>query len=134
MRISEVAAQAGVNVQTIRFYERRGLLKQPRRLPSGYRDYPAAVVQVVRFIKQTQEHGFTLQEITRVLQLLAARSLTAVEARAGVEDKLRGLEEQIRYLQALRDELRASLDHCACRDGQSLCPDLQAIAECVAYL
>ncbi|HEX4945435.1 MAG TPA: MerR family transcriptional regulator [Blastocatellia bacterium] len=134
MRISEVAAAASVNVQTIRFYERRGLLKPPRRLPSGYRDYPAATVQGVRFIKQTQEHGFTLQEIARLLQLLAARSLTAVEARAGVEDKLRALEAQIRFLQALRDELRASLDNCVCRDGQSLCLDLQAIAECVACL
>jgi DNA-binding transcriptional MerR regulator len=51
MLISEIAAQAGVNIQAIRFYESRGLLKKPRRLPSGYRDYPEEVVKVVRFIK-----------------------------------------------------------------------------------
>ncbi len=72
MRIGEVAAEAGVNVQTIRFYERRGLLKEPRRLSSGYRDYPAEVVKVVRFIKWTQNQGFTLQEIERLLRWLAA--------------------------------------------------------------
>ncbi len=132
MRIGEVAAQAGVNVQTIRFYERRGLLKRPRRLSSGYRDYPAEVVLVVRFIKRTQEHGFTLQEISLLLRQLAARSLTAAEVRAGFEAKIRRLDEQIRYLQKVRDEMSASLDDCECRDGHSLCPSLKAIAASVA--
>jgi DNA-binding transcriptional MerR regulator len=80
MLIGEVAAQAGVNVQTIRFDERRGLLKKPRRLPSGYRDYPAEVVKVVRFIKRTQKQGFTLEEIERLLRRLATRSLSAFAA------------------------------------------------------
>ncbi|MCI0659673.1 MAG: MerR family transcriptional regulator [Acidobacteria bacterium] len=96
MRIGEVAAQAGVNVQTIRFYERRGLLKKPQRLSSGYRDYPAEVVKVVSFIKRTQKQGFTLQEIEYLLGRLAARSLTAAEVRAGFEAKIQSLEEQIR--------------------------------------
>lgn len=132
MRISEVAAQAGVNVQTIRFYERRGLLKKPRRLSSGYRDYPAEVVKIVRFIKRTQKQGFTLQEIDYLLGRLAARSLTAVEVRAGFEAKIRYLEEQIRDLQTLRDKLSAGLENCECRDGLSLCPGLKIIADCVA--
>ncbi len=132
MRIGEVAAQAGVNVQTIRFYERRGLLKKPRRLSSGYRDYPAEVVKVVRFIKGTQKRGFKLQEIERLLQRLATRSLTAAEVRAGFEAKIRHLDEQIRDLQMMRDELDASLDSCECSDGHSLCPDLKAIADSVA--
>jgi MerR family transcriptional regulator, mercuric resistance operon regulatory protein len=132
MRIGEVAAEAGVNVQTIRFYERRGLLKKPRRLQSGYREYPAGVVNVVRFIKRTQKQGFTLQEIEGLLRRLAARSLTAAEARAGFEAKIQSLDEQIRGLQAMRDELGASLDNCECRDGHSLCPGLKAIADSVA--
>lgn len=134
MRIGEVAEQAGVNVQTIRFYERRGLLKKPRRLPSGYRDYPAEVVKLVRFIKRTQKQGFTLQEIERLLRRLAARSLTAAEVRAAFEAKIRRLDEQIRDLQTMRDELGASLDNCECRDGHSLCPGLKAIADSVARL
>jgi MerR family mercuric resistance operon transcriptional regulator len=129
MRIGEAAAQAGVNVQTIRFYERRGLLKKPRRLASGYRDYPAEVVKLIRFIKRTQKQGFTLQEIERLLRRLAARSLTAAEVRAGFEDKIRRLDEQIRDLQILRDELSANLENCECRDGHSLCPGLKAIAD-----
>jgi MerR family transcriptional regulator, mercuric resistance operon regulatory protein len=128
MRIGEIAAQAGVNVQTIRFYERRGLLREPRRLPSGYRDYPAEVVKLIRFIKRTQKQGFSLQEIERLLRRLATRSLTAAEVRAGFEAKIRSLDEQIRELQTMRDELVASLDKCECRDGQSLCPGLKAIA------
>jgi MerR family transcriptional regulator, mercuric resistance operon regulatory protein len=128
MRIGEVAAQAGVNVQTIRFYERRGLLREPRRLPSGYRDYPVEVVKLIRFIKRTQKQGFSLQEIERLLRRLATRSLTAAEVRAGFEAKIRSLDEQIRELQTMRDELVASLDNCECRDGHSLCPGLKAIA------
>lgn len=132
MRIGEIAAQAGVNVQTIRFYERRGLLKKPRRLPSGYRDYPADVVKVIGFIKRTQNQGFTLQEIERLLRRLAARSLTAAEVRAGFEARIRHLDEQIHDMQTLRDELSASLENCECRDGDSLCPGLKAIADSVA--
>jgi DNA-binding transcriptional MerR regulator len=132
MRIGEVAAEARVNVQTIRFYERRGLIKKPRRLPSGYRDYPAGAVNVLRFIKRAQKQGFTLQEIERLLRRLAARSLTAAEARACFEAKIQSIDEQIRDLQAMRDELGASLENCECRDGHSLCPGLKVIADSVA--
>ncbi|HEY6402658.1 MAG TPA: heavy metal-responsive transcriptional regulator [Blastocatellia bacterium] len=132
MRIGEVAAKAGVNVQTIRFYERRGLLKKPRRFPSGYRDYPVEVVKLIGFIKRTQNQGFTLQEIERLLQRLAAGSLTAAEVRAGFEAKIRRLDEQIHDLQTLRDELSVSLENCECRDGHSRCPGLKGIADSVA--
>jgi MerR family transcriptional regulator, mercuric resistance operon regulatory protein len=131
MRIGEIAAQARVNVQTIRFYERRGLLKKPRRLSSGYRDYPEEVVKLVRFIKRTQKQGFTLEEIEQLLRRLATRSLTAAEVRAGFEAKIRLLDQQIRDLEKLRDELGASLENCDCRDGHSLCPGLKAIADSV---
>jgi len=133
MLIGEIAAQAGVNVQTIRFYERRGLLKKPRRLPSGYRDYPPEVVNLVRFIKRTQKQGFTLQEIECLMRRMAARSLTAAEVRSGFEAKIRRLDEQIRDLQSMRDALITSLNNCECRDGRTLCPGLKAIADSVAH-
>ena len=63
MRIGEVARQAGVNVQTLRYYERRGLLREPARRSSGYREYPPHTVRLIRFIKRAQELGFTLAEI-----------------------------------------------------------------------
>jgi DNA-binding transcriptional MerR regulator len=65
----QLAKQACVNVETIRFYERRGILKQPRRRRSGYRQYDPGIVRVIRFIKRAQELGFTLAEIEQLLQL-----------------------------------------------------------------
>jgi DNA-binding transcriptional MerR regulator len=106
MRIGKVAAQAGVNVQTVRFYERRGLLRQPRRLPSGYRDYPAETVQMVRFIKHFQEHGFTLSEIARLQPLLHEQQLKLPELRRHLETKLHNLETQIESLQTIREKLK----------------------------
>lgn len=106
MRIGEVAAQAGVHVQTIRFYERRGLLRQPQRLRSGYRDYPPEAVQVVRLIKQFQEHGFTLNEIAALLQLQSTRAAPLPELRAHLQAKIESLEVKIQALQAMRDKLK----------------------------
>jgi DNA-binding transcriptional MerR regulator len=106
MRIGEVAAQAGVNVQTIRFYERRGLLRQPQRLASGYRDYPAETVQIVRFIKHFQEHGFTLSEIEHLQQLWQERRIKLPELQRQLESKLHSLDTQIRTLQTVREKLK----------------------------
>ena len=69
MRISEVATKAGVNVQTLRYYERRGLLTPPPRTPSGYRVYEMDTVYLVRFIKRVQELGFSLTDIEQLLRL-----------------------------------------------------------------
>ena len=106
MRIGEVAAQAGAHVQTIRFYERRGLLRQPQRLRSGYRDYPPEAVQVVRLIKQFQEHGFTLNEIAALLQLQSTRAAPLPELCAHLQAKIESLEVKIQALQAMRDKLK----------------------------
>jgi MerR family transcriptional regulator, mercuric resistance operon regulatory protein len=69
MRTHEVADRAGVNAQTLRYYERRGLLSAPPRSPSGYRDYPASAVRVLRFVKRAQELGFTLTDVAELLSL-----------------------------------------------------------------
>jgi len=75
IRIGEVAARAGVNVQTLRYYERRGLLKPPARRPSGYREYSPDAVRVVRFIKRAQQLGFTLDETGELLRLRTLRAM-----------------------------------------------------------
>ncbi|MDQ3747166.1 MAG: heavy metal-responsive transcriptional regulator [Acidobacteriota bacterium] len=128
MRIGELAARAGVGVQTIRFYERRRLLPKARRLASGYRDYPAETAEVVRFIKRFQGSGFTLREIEGLLGLMSTRKISAAEVRARVEAKIRLIDEQIGSLQAMRDRLSASLAACDCRDGRTLCPGVRAAA------
>jgi MerR family transcriptional regulator, mercuric resistance operon regulatory protein len=122
MRIGEVAARAGVGVQTVRFYERRGLLGEPRRSPSGYRDYPGEAVQTIRFIKGLQEHGFTLREIERLLRGLSGRTLKAADLRGCLESKLRTLDEKIESLRSARERLRGLS---ALLDGAQ-CPDLRS--------
>lgn len=69
LTIGQLARHAGVGVETIRFYEREGLLAEPERRPSGYRQYPAEVVRRVRFIRHAKELGFTLREIQGLLEL-----------------------------------------------------------------
>ncbi len=103
MQIGEVAAQAGVKAQTIRFYERRGLLKTPARTASGYRAYPPSVVQIVRFIKQSQELGYTLAEIKQLLAL-HDRLGNAAQVRALATAKIDSITQLYRRLcrQSLR--------------------------------
>jgi DNA-binding transcriptional MerR regulator len=128
MRIGQLAERTAVSVQTIRYYERRGLLKKPRRLSSGYRDYSSEEATILGFIKWSQHSGFTLKEIGIILRLLSTHSLSAVEARTRVENKVREIDERIRSLQVIRNQLSESLKTCQCSDGRSLCPDLISVA------
>jgi Cu(I)-responsive transcriptional regulator len=127
MRIGKVATEAGVSVQAIRFYERHGLLSEPERLASGYRAYSADTVRIVRFIKQSQELGYTLNEVKQLLQLRERRSGNAAQVRALAEAKIRSIDERIRCLRRMRDELSSLLDACACGDAQPMCPALEAL-------
>ena len=127
MRIGELAAEAGVNLQTIRFYERRGLLREPPRLMSGYRTYSPEAVRTIRFIKRCQRLGFSLAEITELLLERERRSANAAKVRAMAEAKLRDIDEHIGELQTMRDELRRLLARCTCGVGPSICPALEAI-------
>ena len=124
MFISEAAAQAGVNVQTIRYYERRGLLPPSERRPSGYRELPAEAVRVVRFIKRAQDLGFSLDEIAELLRL--RRSKDRAKARAVATRRLTQIEQKLVELSAMRDALM-HLIH-SCRHGSAPdCPILEAL-------
>lgn len=115
MRIGQLAAAAGVSVQTVRYYERRGLLKRPARdRPSGYRDYPDGSVEVLRFIKQLQEVGFTLREVGQFIGLLDRPHHDPEETRAVATAKLRAMDEQIRRLRTMRGALNTLLNSCEC--------------------
>jgi DNA-binding transcriptional MerR regulator len=114
MRIGQVAQTAGVSVQTVRFYERRGLLPVPRRLRSGYRDYAADTVNTVLRIKRMQEMGFTLRELTHFIRSLETEPHNYSERRSCVEAKLYSIDEQIERLQSTRNELSARLLTCEC--------------------
>lgn len=102
MRIGQLASETGVSVQTIRFYERRGLLKKTGRLASGYRSYSTDAIRQIRFIKNAQELGYTLVEIDQLLRLNKTRPHNVAQARAIVEDKIRQIEDRIYKLQQMR--------------------------------
>lgn len=127
MLIGELAARAGVNVQTLRFYERRGLLKKPARLSSGYRQYAVEAVKIVRFIKRNQALGFSLKEIAALLSLRDQRSGNAAQVRALAEARLRSIDEEVRRLQLMRDELATILDECKCGDQHPMCPAIEEL-------
>ena len=121
MLIGEVAAKAGVHVQTVRYYERRGLLRKPSRLASGYRAYSAAELEIIGLIKQSQRLGFTLDEIERLLALRGGGIRDGEEVRALCQSKIGRIDDQIRQLQRMRFDLQRLLDRCDCGATQPVC-------------
>jgi len=123
MKVGQLADATGVSVQAIRFYERRGLLPAPRRLQSGYRDYPAETVRTVQLIKRMQEVGFTLREMGHFLRLLEAEPHNTTERRAYAEAKIAAIDEQIERLREMREELSRRLLTCECCNAPPLNAD-----------
>ncbi|KOV80181.1 MerR family transcriptional regulator [Nocardia sp. NRRL S-836] len=124
MRTGQVAEAAGVNRETLRYYERVGLLARPRRSPGGHRLYPEAAVTVLRVVKAAQRLGFSLDEIAGLLDLGTHRHGAGLRERAG--DKLAEVEAKIADLVVVRDTLRAAVtagcdDLVAC-SHEPLCP------------
>jgi DNA-binding transcriptional MerR regulator len=128
MRIGQVALAAGVSAQALRFYERRGLLPPPQRLSSGYREYPAEIVQTVVLIKQMQGLGFTLRELTHFIRLLESQPHNPAERRECVEAKLQNIEGQIRRLRAMHKELSTRLLTCECCNAPAQSPSARVAA------
>jgi MerR family copper efflux transcriptional regulator len=127
MRIGELAARADVNIDTIRYYERRGLLEPPERLASGYRTYGTGAVQRVSFIRRAQAVGFTLHEIEDLLALWndSADSCKAVEERARVARER--IDTNIRDLTRMRRALDQYVAACQHRPALDACPLLQEL-------
>lgn len=127
MRIGEVAGAAGVNVQTVRYYERRGLLEEPPRSPSGYRKYEPEAVDRIRFIQQAQGLGFTLKETEELLKLRVEdpQRCPAVEVRA--TEKLEEVRTKIRGLRRMETVLEKLVSACRRGSRTAECPILAAI-------
>ncbi|MGH9129172.1 MAG: MerR family DNA-binding protein [Acidimicrobiales bacterium] len=122
MRSSEVAVAAGVNVQTLRYYERRGLLAEPERLGSGYRAYRPDTVRVVRFVKRAQALGFSLEEVESLLELAAGGPSNCDIAKQMAEQKVAQLDAKIASLVSMRDSLGRLVATCAEPRSQRDCP------------
>lgn len=127
MQIGEVAVNAGVNIQTLRYYERRGLLPKPRRRDSGYREYDSETVQLVRFIKRAQELGFTLSEVAELVQLRKIDPRRPTKVRALATAKLEDIEQKMQRLGAMRQALLGLVEECACRDKTPACAIIEAL-------
>ena len=127
MRTSEVAAQAQVNTQTLRYYERRGLLPAPARTRSGYRAYTADAVRVVRFIKRAQQLGFTLDDIEDLLHLADGGPASCEEARTMARTRIADLQRRINELASMRDALTQLVDTCDQPRAERECPILRDI-------
>ncbi len=127
LRIGEVAQRAGVNIQTLRYYERRGLLREPPRRPSGYRAYAPETVRVVRFIKRAQKLGFSLREVRELLGLRVSQRASCAQVRARARAKMAEIEGKIAGLQAIREALEALVASCTREGSTRECPILDAI-------
>lgn len=120
MRIGELATQADVPTKTIRFWEQRGLVPEPRRTPAGYRDYERAVVDRLAFIRQAQVAGFTLDQIRQVLAISDDGEPACEHVATLISKHLDDVENRLRELHRTRDELR-SLVHRAKSQDPSDC-------------
>jgi DNA-binding transcriptional MerR regulator len=118
-----------VNVQTLRYYERRGLLPEPARRESGYRVYGPDAVRRVRFIKRAQELGFGLREAEILLGPAAGGPESCDAARALADEKIGELDRRIADLGAMRDSLKRLADTCAKPRAERECPLVVAIEE-----
>ena len=127
MLISELAAGAGVPVSSIRFYERRGILERPPRTTGGYRSYGDADVARVRYLKRGQELGFTLVELTALLDLSGAAGPLSHEVSALGHAKLAEIDQRIADLVRVRGAL-AELLAAQCVEADVPCPIVGALA------
>jgi Hg(II)-responsive transcriptional regulator len=128
MWISQTAKEAGVNAQTLRYYERRGLLPKPPRRGSGYREYPADAVLIVRFIKRAQELGFSLDEVEELVRLRGVRRGDRHRVRTIAERKIEDIDRKIAHLQSMRGVLARLVK--SCHEGGAMeCPIIDALNE-----
>jgi MerR family mercuric resistance operon transcriptional regulator len=123
--IGALANAASVHVETVRYYQRRGLLREPARPMNGIRRYGMADVSRLRFIKHAQQSGFTLDEVRALLRLSGRPACGA--SRALAAKKLTAIEDKMRILARLRRELRAWVAACDANTGDS-CPALEKLA------
>jgi DNA-binding transcriptional MerR regulator len=110
LKIGEVARRSGVGIETLRFYEKLGLIDSPRRTASGYRLYTADIIERLEFIRRAQVLGFSLSEIARIIAEKEAGQSPCSDVREIVRRRLQDLDEQMREMKRYRDELATALE------------------------
>jgi MerR family mercuric resistance operon transcriptional regulator len=125
MTIGRVAKAAGVNVETVRYYQRRGLIGEPAKPLGGQRRYAASVVRELAFIRHAQQLGFSLEEVKSLLAL--AEGNKCREARLMAERKYAVLESRLAQLDAMMGELKGLIEACRTVKGKGPCPLFEAL-------
>jgi MerR family transcriptional regulator, copper efflux regulator len=124
---SGLAKQAGVNLETVRFYERKAMLPKPPRTPSGYRRFPPESVQRIRFIRRAQQLGFTLNEIKDLLALSNSPVKNCGAVRSRAAQKIAEIERKIAALRAMKGALKEISVACGGRKRFMMCPILESL-------
>ena len=124
--IGQVAKQSNVSVETIRYYEKEGLIEEPERKESGYRQYKGEAIARLSFILQAKELGFSLKEIGELLSIKSDAKCSAVKQLA--QEKLGDIESKIKMLQRMRKSLKKLINVCPGQAPISDCPILEAIS------
>jgi MerR family mercuric resistance operon transcriptional regulator len=125
MTIGRLAQEAGVNVETIRYYQRRGLIEEPPKPSGGHRRYQPSVVRRIAFIRRAQALGFSLAEVESLLGYSDGRSWK--ETRHIAEKKLGSLNVHINQLRKMRDELKSLVEKSRDGKGRGTCPIISAL-------
>jgi MerR family transcriptional regulator, copper efflux regulator len=127
VKIGDLASRAGVGVETIRYYERRGLLPEPERTRAGYREYAEQDVRRMRFILRCKDLGFSLAEIRDLLELRLAPGSGADDVRRRASAKVAAVEEKIADLQRIRAALRQLIGSCSAHGRPDECTLMHAV-------
>lgn len=122
MTIGKLAKEAGVGVETVRFYERKGLIRKPPKKESGFRTYSHEDVTRIRFIRRAQELGFTLREVKELVELQSKRKMTGSQVQKKADKKIEEIRQKISDLKKMEESL-SQLSR-VCGEGE------QAIQEC----
>ena len=127
LKIGEFARLAGVNLQTVRYYERQGLLPKPLRSPAGYRVFSPDSLHRLQFIRRAKRAGFSLVEIRKLLSLRTTSGATRAEVRARAEAKVGDIDAKIKSLRAMRRTLQKLIEGCQGSGPLKECPILKSL-------
>ena len=127
LNIGQVAKQTGLTVEAIRFYEKKGLIDNPQRSESGYRQYPQETIKRVRFIQRAKDVGFTLSDIAELLDLRQEPGSSCTDIKLRATDKIEEVDLKIQELQKIRNALARMIMKCSGRGAISECPILEEL-------
>ena len=127
LTIGEVAQRAGIGRETIRFYEKEGLIEEPPRTESGYRQYSENAVARIRFIRRAKALGFSLKEVSGLLTLRLDPETSCADVKKRADSKIRDIQEKIRDLQKMKTALAELSAACSGKGSTSECPIIEAL-------